>query len=77
MPVIGWELCGTKMVTLEIWDLENNELVHALGVRYDRVTPNVFCSSTHVLGVNSADLVVWEIESTNVVYCVDLEKLLN
>ena len=62
---------------VEVWDLENNELVHSLGVRYDKVTPNIFCNSTHVVGVNGADVVLWEIESGMTVYSVDLEKLLN
>ena len=61
---------------IEIWDLENNEFVFNLGIRFDKVQPNVFTNRSNVLGMNGTELTVWEIQSGLVVHQVDVESLL-
>ena len=47
---------------MEVWDVDNREMVFSLGVTYNRVTPNVFCSESMVLSMTAHRLSVWDIE---------------
>ncbi len=59
--------------TAEIWNLNTKESVCSLGVRFDRLTQNIFCSEKLVLSLSEMELKIWEIESG----CAIIEFVLN
>ena len=61
---------------VEIWDLECNEVASNLGVRVDKVQPNVFTNETKVLGLNGTELSLWEIECGTVIHSLDIESIM-
>ena len=49
---------------LEIWDMASKEWVYQMGLKYDKLTANIFSTDDFVLGINTPHtLQVWEIET--------------
>ena len=61
---------------IEVWDMIHEERAFYLGIKYDKVTPNIFVSVYRVLGINSTQsLKVWEIKSGRALITLDLDSL--
>ena len=59
---------------MEVWDVDNREMVFSLGVTVNRVSPNVFCSESTVLTMTAHRLSVWDIECGTFVAEMDLTE---
>ena len=58
---------------VEVWDIDNREMVFSLGITFNRVTPNVFCSQSMALCMTAHRLSVWDIECGTLVTEMDLD----
>ncbi|KAK2142531.1 hypothetical protein LSH36_942g01049 [Paralvinella palmiformis] len=75
-PMTNLGVVKNKDGFLEIWDMVRQEWVYQTGIKYDKVTLNVFATEQMVLGVNAPQSAqVWEIETGFEVYNVQLSKV--